>query len=254
MFQPAAPEFFSSQLRLIMLVFPTMMWAPRGNGLLNDLIGHWQCDSTADDHTNSLTLTDNNTVQVGTGKVNANCGDFERANGEFFSHASDALLHTGDIDFSYAAWVQLESKPAGQMVISSHFDTNEVETLFDYHTTNDRFRLTTSQDGGLGNLDEVSADTFGSPSLATWYYVACGHSATNNELWISVNDGTVDTVAATSGVYTGTSVFKIGTRDTTRYWDGLIENFNFWKTDIRGAKLTALYNGGSGLAFANYTT
>lgn len=241
-----------------MFTFPTCHFASSasGNGLLNDLIGHWQCDSTADDHTNNLTLTDNNTVQVGTGHVNANCGDFEVGNFEYYSRSSESLLQAGDITFSLGAWVQLESDITEVFVSKDNFGNGNREYHIQHNATESRFRFLVSDDGSAATL--LAADNFGAPSTGVWYYVAAGHNAVSNDIWISVNGGTPDTLSHTTGVFSGSADFLIsGIRNNAALsssWDGLIENVNLWKTDIRGAKLAALYNGGSGLTFANYTS
>lgn len=113
-----------------------------------------------------------------------------------------------------------------------------------------RFKLDVDSNGG-GTDTTVTANTFGAISAATWYFVVAWHDSVSNQIGISVN-GTADTAAHSAGVFDGTGPFAIGARvnATSDYWDGLIDEFGFWRRVLSGAEITELYNAGAGRDYA----
>lgn len=224
------------------------------------LVSVWEMDEASGDALDSFgsnTLTDTNTVASATGKIN-NCRDFEDTNTEYFTHTDNASLSTGDIDFTFTAWVQLESKGANRRIVNK---INSAVTVLEYQlffrNDLDRFRFEVFDGTNLKGAQ--SATTLGSPSLATWYFIVAWHDATANTVSIQVNDGTVDS-SATSGAPADTSApFTIGSLDglasdggAPSHWDGLIDQVTFWKRVLTSGERTALYNSGSGLAYADW--
>lgn len=225
--------------------------------LVDDLIAVW-CESANpwdDQHTNALTLTDNNTVGTASGKIGT-AGGFEAGNSESLSRADEALLSTGDISWTEAVWVQLESKPSNTNIyISSKAGPAEVierAMLFRNVDNEDRFRIYIADFAA-----SVAANTFGSPSLATWYYLQAQHDAANNLLRIRVNDGAWDSVATGGTAPTdGAAALYLGAYGNNGapilFFDGLINQFAFWKAVKSDADLNAIYNSGNGLAFSSW--
>ena len=65
------------------------------------------------------TLTDTNTVGATTGKVSG-ARDFELSNSEYFTIADNAALSVGDVAFTVAAWVNLESSRERRRCLRNH--------------------------------------------------------------------------------------------------------------------------------------
>lgn len=227
--------------------------------LKDDLIAVWceSADPVTDQHTNGLTLTNNNTVATATGKVGT-AGDFESGNSTSLSRADEALLSTGDISWTEAAWVQIEQFASDNMYISSKgtgiADAIERVLLFRHANNENRFRIYIA-DFAVG----VAATTFGLPTEGVWYYLQAQHDATNNLLRIRVNDGAWDEVA-TGGVAPtdSTAALYLGAYGNNGapflFWDGLLNQFAFWKAVKPDADLNAIYNAGNGLAFSAWDT
>jgi len=224
--------------------------------LTDNLVSYWKMDEASGnalDAHGSNTLTENGTGGIAstTGKI-SNARDFEVADGDYFSLADNADLSTGDIDWTIAAWVQIESKGSGDdREIASKGDTDSFEYAFDFSFADDRFRLRVCSGASFANLTTVLANNFGSPSTATWYHVVCWHDSVNNVIGISVNAGTANTTAYSAGTFDSTKQFRIGAYNGFGgiYWDGLIDEFGFWKRVLTSGERTSLYNGGSGLAY-----
>jgi hypothetical protein len=193
------------------------------------------------------TLTDNNTVTQNPGKIN-NAAQFTADNSEYLSHIDNAALSTGDIDYSIAAWVYLDSKPVADMHL---VDKSSIGGNFEYRLAYikaaDRFRFYVSGDGTAST--SITANSLGVPSLSTWYFIMAWHNSVANTINIQINNGIVDSASYASGSFDGTSQFRIGRGLTSNYLDGRIDEVGFWKRVLTAAEITALYNSGNGFTY-----
>jgi len=74
-------------------------------------------------------------------------------------------------------------------------------------------------------LGDVSATTFGLPSINTWYFLCAQHDPVANTVGISVNDGVVDTSAFSGGIVESSQAFSIGARSIgANPWNGRIDD------------------------------
>ena len=217
--------------------------------LSDNLISYYSLDEASGDaidahSTNDLTET-SGTIASASGKV-GNCRDFEVGDTEYFTIADNTDFSTGDITFSMFAWVNAEDGGFYPGIIGKdNFPTAREYRLY-LHTNSLTPRLGVSSDGV--NLDGIVA--WGSNlSTATWYFIAAGHSASANEIWISVDGGTPVTSAHSIGVADTTCAFNIG-GEAGFEWDGLIDEVAFFKRDIR-SDLASFYNSGNGLSYAD---
>lgn len=202
---------------------------------------------------NSLTAT-NSPANV-SGKV----GNAVQMNGGTFtalSRADNADLSGGDTDFTVGGWMYLDSLT--NMVLASKYNTsgNQREYLLFYnqsdHATNNRFSWIVSSNGSA--ITTLDANNFGAASASTWYFVVAWHDSVNNQIGISVNNGTPNTSAYSSGVFDGTASFEIGRLlfGTTSIYGATarIDQVFFVRKVLTSTEITQMYNGGSGLSWA----
>jgi hypothetical protein len=223
-----------------------------GLNLAANLVGGWEFENAGnlglDSGPNALGLTNNNIVTQASGKVGFS-SSYVRASTQFLSRASEALLQTGDISFTVAAWVNLASKPAGSfMMIGSKSNAGAQEFYLAYTTAADRFQAAVFKPAGV----TVNSNTFGAPGTGTFYLVLMWHDAAADTLNIQVNNGGVDS-QATGGALAaaGAAEFRIGGwQNSALYWDGQIDQVMFWKRVLAAADRTALYNAGAGITVA----
>ncbi|HCR92557.1 MAG TPA: hypothetical protein DIU47_01195, partial [Candidatus Pacebacteria bacterium] len=221
------------------------------NRTLNtNLISYWKLDETSGSRTDSVgsnTLTDNNTVTSNPGKV-GNAGQFIAANTEYLSITDNAALSTGDIDFTFSAWVYMDSLSTDTQVLGKwSASAGQYEYLLERGSAN-KFRFYVSSDGST--YTSVQAATFGAMSANTWYFVVAYHDSVNNTIGISVNNGAFDTVAHTTGVRDGTAQFDIGALAAGSFpFNGRIDEVGFWKKVLSTQEITDLYNSGNGNRF-----
>lgn len=220
-----------------------------------NLVGHWSLEAASGARVDDIggnTLTDGNTVTQAVGKV-GNAAQYTAANSEFLALADNAALSMGDIDFTLAAWVYLDSKTAIRPIISKYGGAGNREYILRYNSGNDRFDFLVSNDG-TNSAPLVTAATFGSPSLATWSFVVGWHDSVANTLNIQINNGTVDSAAHTTGVFDGNTAFEVGSRTIgSQFFDGRVDQAAVWKRVLTTQERTDLYSGGVGLAFSQFS-
>lgn len=219
------------------------------------LISWWDLDEasgTRNDAHSTNHLTDNNTVTqaAGVSAGTGNAAQFTAANSEYLSIADNAALSTGDIDFTFAGWVYMDSL-ADEDFWGKWSTANEGEYFMEYaHTGGAKFRFAVSSNGTAVTGSVLS--TLPSPaSTATWYFVVAWHDSVGNTINIQVNDGTAGSAAYSAGVRNSTSPFEVGRAVSTRYVNGRVDSLGFWKRTLTAAEKTALYNSGAGKRYSD---
>lgn len=221
--------------------------------LTDNLISYWKLDEASgnalDAHgSNTLTET-SGTIDAATGVINGG-RDFESIDTEYFTCADNAGLSAGDVDFTIAAWVRRESLAFGAIASKHNGATiaGSEWTLVFQTSPADRFRFSVYSGS---SETQVIANNFGAPVVDTWYHVVAWHDSVSNVIGISVNAGTPNTEAHTTGVNDTTAGFFIGVSGAAAgtYHDGIIDEVGFWKRVLTSDERTSLYNSGSGLAY-----
>lgn len=226
--------------------------------ILTDLVTWLELDdgasSTRLDSHSANDFTDNNTVGQAAGGV-GDGADFEDTNSEYLSSAS-ADFQIGSSSVAFAIIVKVESKNAGSSnVIFSKCDLNVGgrEYVLLLNGSTDRFNWFVSSDGSSFD-GSVVASSFGAPSTGTLCLVVCWVDTVNDLIGICVNDGTKDTAAWSSAVFTASTEFQLGARadQANGFFDGVLDQFAFRKGSIfTDQDITDLYNGG---AFRSYAS
>ncbi len=218
--------------------------------LKTSLISYWKLDEASGDALDahgSNDLTDTNTVGSATGKIN-NARDFENDNTEYFSHADNSDLTTGDIDFTFACWVQFESGNVSTILNKGDGGSgggNYEYGLIFWSDSLLYFDVRNSV-GALGEVGDVTTRTTG-----VWYWVCVWHDSVANTLNLQVNAETVNSVSWTTGVDGVLGhPFQIGRGlGSGRSMDGLIDEAAFWKRVLTSDERAEIYNSGSGLSY-----
>jgi len=177
---------------------------------------------------------------------------FTAASSQALTHATNANLQTGDIDFTVAAWVYFDSLGADRPIIT-RWD-NSTSSLREYRLwyNNAASKLEFSVWNFTGPFfaDALSAIAV---ATGTWYYVVGWHDSVANTVNIQVNNGAVVSTAYSNGITANTVDFNIGRLETgTTFMDGRIERAGFWKSAASGGGVltaglrTSLYNSGAG--------
>lgn len=218
------------------------------SSLNTNLVSYWKLDETSGTRIDAVTatgndLTDNNTVTSNPGII-VNAGQFTAASSEWLTHTSNSSLQTGDIDFTFAAWVYLDATGTAMTILAKYGATTK-EYWLRYENTG-VFSFCVFATGTAG-CSTIQATTFGAPATATWYHIIAWHDSVNNSLGICVNGGTPDTVSYSSGITALAGDFGMGALPTVgQYWNGRIDEVGFWKKVLNSAERDELYNSGAG--------
>ena len=210
---------------------------------ITSLEAWWKLDETsgnrADSH-GSNTLTDNNTVLYGAGKV-LNAADFELDNSEFLSSADNASLSFADEDFSIGTLIKPETLPGGNdlgIVNKDDGVNREYVCVIDNASNKPIFYVFTN--------GAVFASVSGASALqeGVWTTLIFGHDSVANVVWISMDGGAKETTAFATGCNDDTADFKLGKHITT-YYDGLMDDTFVYRKTLTADNITWLHNGGS---------
>jgi hypothetical protein len=233
---------------------------PPAPSLTDSLISYWKLDEssagagavTRNDSHSTNHLTDNGTTPSAVGKI-GNAAQFTAANSERLTIADNASLSVGDIDFTWAFWLYMDSTTGYQAYISKDSDDGS-GGAFEIRKEEGETRPTwlIRQSGG----SDCARVQWGGSALSTgtWYYVVCYHDAANNIAGIGVND--VFTTASTTGTpFDDPGKLAIGGSSAAAgYSSCRIDEVGFWKRMLTADERTQLYNGGAGLSYDDFVS
>lgn len=231
--------------------------------LLTGLTSYYELDESsgnAADSYSANTLTNNNTVTYGTGKIN-NGGIMVSASKQNLSITNFVGASTNGATFS--AWVKYSALPSstfnpgivmaggGSSPFVTHF-LRLVNTAGVYTWAWARIK------NGTGNSFAISSASV-SPSTGTWYHVVgVTNGSTLAALYVDgvlvASTGVVDTASGSSGTNTDTS-FRLGREYYTgddlasRYIDATIDEVGIWARALSSSDVLTLYNSGTGLQY-----
>lgn len=223
----------------------------------DNLVAAWELEEASAGRNDSYgdnVLSSANLVGRGTGKVGF-AADFERSSSQYLVADNNVPLQMGDVDFSIAAWVNLESKAGSMSIVAkdvnSPANSRDYTLDFDFASLMFRFYI---NGGGAPDLIVSSADVF-DPALATWFFLVAWHDAAGDTLNLQINNGTPNSHTTSGAVpQTSNAPFQIGARaylGFEDYFDGLIDQVFIWRRTLTIAERTGLYNGGNGLSYAD---
>lgn len=215
--------------------------------LTSGITAYWPLDEVNGNRTDlaaGLVLTDTNTVTQAGGKLGY-AAQFTASNLEYLAIADNATISTGDIHFTFSAWVWLDSRRT-QFILSQSDGATTVAHRLRYNLATDNF-VWQVWNGATGLIGNVEATSFGSPPLEQWLNVIAWHDATANEIGVCVN--LQCNTAATSGAAgDSTAPFRLGIQvpSSAESWDGRIDSVGFWKRVLTSDERARLWNGGAG--------
>jgi RHS repeat-associated protein len=216
---------------------------------LNSLISYWplnEASGTREDVYGSNDLADNNTVMQATGKI-SNAANFVANNNEYLSHSDNTDLSTGDIDFTWSAWVYYDNVIGSQHILAkTDYSGNWEYGIYKESPTN-HIVFAVSPNGSTGSIVAVTSNS--NVQLNTWNLVVAWHNAGDNTLNIQVNNDTPASVSYASGVYDGAAPFYLGQSAGQYYLDGRLDEVGFWKQVLTADERALLYNLGAGCTY-----
>ena len=209
----------------------------------DELDAGWQFSSGAllVDSINSYDLTNNGTVTSVAGGKFGNYASFDGST-QWLSHADDAIFDISTGDFTFAAWVYIDTLGSARVIASHGGVGNATDTNgWTIWVSSSNFLTLSIYDGSMHTM----ADT-GALSASTWYHVVGTRTGSTATLYRDA----VSVASNGSFTYNGdsTSEFRIGkNHETSFYWPGRIDEAMWWKgAGFSSEEVTALYNSGTG--------
>ena len=219
--------------------------------LESGLVAYWPMDEVSNgsgpvqrnDVRGSNHLTDNNTVTSNPGRV-GNAAQFVRANTEYLSIADNADLRTGNIDYTWAVWVNPDTVAADRSIISKWNSGSNGEYLL---------RIDTA--GGTAAFYITNGTTFTAvtrPSVFTagqWHLVIFYHDSVNDEIGISIDGDTPTTIPWANGSIGSAVPFMVGVDNGNlgvTNFDVRIDEVGFWKRVLTVQERADLWNNDNG--------
>lgn len=214
----------------------------------SNLKAYWKLDeatgTTRVDSFGSNNLTDNGGVTQVVGKV-GNAAHF--SNPQYLVN-TNTNLPNGDQDYTVNVWVYLDSKSGNSAILkkgnTSDFDLFYIQSI-------DRFEFTQWDNvGGIGI--PVDADSLGSPSINTWYFITLRRNITADSISIQVNGGAEDSTTLGGFVLPGPrdDYFFLGDGVANSNRADEVSVFN---KVLSSTERTALYNSGLGNTYSPST-
>jgi hypothetical protein len=212
--------------------------------LTGGLIAYWPLDETsgtrADAHSGGYTLTDGNTVGSSTGKIGT-AASFVDANAEYLNSSAAGLNLSTTDSYSISVWVSPTSSYFDYLTIANDIGNGDRKI----------YLLTLPTTGYLQRYNGVSTTT--APPLDTWTHVvytfqSSGTNTGTEKIYVNGSEVGTRTGAVPAP---GASGLEIG-RDTTggnHSWNGLLDEFGFWRRCLSPTEVTQLYNSGAGLEY-----
>lgn len=237
-----------SILLLISVLIGLSAWtvraAPLGtptNPGITNLVAWWSMDETSgtryDSHgTNHL--TDNNTVGYASA-VKSNGADFEKDNTEYLSIADNDSLSMGSSDITFFGWVNVESPTVNSII----FIKPQEYRLFLYSDKALRFS-TWDNAGNLSLVDKYSIIP-GTPA-----FVVAWTDKANGTMNLQINNGSVTSAAVTNRNFDHSNPFSLSDSSMSYPFDGVMDEFGFYKRVLSADEREWLYNAGAGRSYS----
>lgn len=178
--------------------------------------------------------------------------DLEAADTEYFEIASNADVVTGDVDFAFEIWANLESGGTSPTIFGKWNQTVVADQDYVLYLTTGRVPRFGVQNTPTGGYQEANSGV--ALTIGAWAQIFCWHDSVNNLIAISVNNGTPVTTARATGVKASATALRLGNNvNNSVYFDGALRRFRMWKGRIpTSGERTSLYNGGAGLAYSAF--
>ena len=205
----------------------------------NEVAGAVRRNSISD----SLSLTDNNTVARATGLINYGALLVD-SNNEYLSISSGSANSMGDENVSMSIWIKFTSTSSNQ-VITEMWDSGQRKFQLMYYAADNNLRLYTSSNGTSSNYITSGLTTV---SSGTWYNIVFTLSSSERRLYLNNSDVSTGTTSVTIKS-SSTSSFSIG---GVGELDAIVAEAGYWNKNVSTSELSSIYNSGAGITYPGF--
>ncbi|MCK5021433.1 MAG: LamG domain-containing protein [Candidatus Peribacteraceae bacterium] len=220
--------------------------------LLTDLSAFWRLNEPSGaryDAHGTNNLTDGSSVPSGAGMFGLG-GDFETGSTDYIYVAHNASLSPGGDDFSLGGWIKPENDGATTKTfcIKGKGGVSQKRYII---SMGDDAKISFGIDDDGGALKDVVGDTV--LVAGTWYHVIGVRDGNNLRVYVDgAEDGAATDITGYGDIdqadnfYLGCSRNVAGLQN---YFDGIIDEFGFWKRALSADEVRELYAGGTGVTY-----
>lgn len=230
-----------------------------GSSLVYGCAAYWQLEEGVDqlrmDRThNGNFLTSSASVGVVPGKV-GNAANFTFGTLQKLYVATNASLLFSGSSFSMALWLYPTNISGAFNPISQYdFGNNQKAWTLFFDNSTSKLQFYVSANGSTAT--SVTANTYGALSANVWVWIYAYYDVPNNQIGISVNNGTADTAAFSSTLFTSSAAICVGASlnngiaaNITR---GYIDEVGLWSRLLTTSEKARLYNSGNGSTWPKF--
>ena len=211
--------------------------APTAYWKLNEFSGN-RADSAG-----SYTLTDTNTVLSSGGYIEGSSAFLVRANSERLAAANNTVLHPGNEDCSWSAWIKLSALTLTQPIMTIWDGGANQRSFLFYVSSLNKLGIILSANGTV-----TAGHALSTTSLASecWYHCAATYNSTTDDLKVYLDGKLETTVTAVGGMMsTSTATFNVGasfnTGSASAWFGGNIQDAAIWiGTELSQAEVQSL--------------
>jgi len=223
---------------------PTPSAAPLGD-ITDNLVAYWKLDETSGqrlDSVGSSHLSESGTLGAQTGIV----GTAAWFNGGYLKVTDNSALSMGDFDFTVTSWVRFDDVSGFQTILGK-WKLNQAEYIVEIN--GGQWVFAVSPDGTHEN--ETLLIVPWSLVAGQWYFVAAWHDEGEDTLNLQINNGEINSLAYSSGVYDGNAEFEIGKHNLglTAGLEGRVDEVGIWKRLLTEEERDTIYNSSVGCSY-----
>lgn len=217
-------------------------------------IAYWKFDESsgnASDSVGGFTLTNNNTVSFGSGKIN-NTADFGTGNTNKTFTTTNKLGLTVNASRSFAGWVNINTAPGAMDIMGMGYETEDVFYVFEYiDFGGGTLRLRVGR--GRNGVDDPNLLYTTTLSTGTWYHLGYTFNGSTFAQELYLNGSSVTTSTAVSGNGSGSTfdgtVFGRALFGLSRLANAKTDEWGVWNVVLTAGEISELYNSGSGKSY-----
>lgn len=211
-----------------------------------NVVSAWHLDESSSTRVSAVgshNLADNGSTGSNTGKL-SNAADLNGSS-QWLSAASPGDIPAGDVDWSIAFWLWMDTTAANQVFICKG-DTSATDWSIGFSLGTGLVYVNIFGAFGQG------ASTFGTPTTGTWVLVAVTYTASTDIVRISINAGAQDAavVSPAADLGKGFTLGRLELAGGIQYHDGRLDEVIIWSGYVlTTGDITELYNAGNGIAY-----
>lgn len=222
------------------------------NTLLDGLISYWEMDEAANstrvDSHGSNDLADPTNCGTRAGINSTTAADFAGTPTDYLllASGSETDFRFGSGSWSWLTWVLFDTTAAGPVIMKYAGSGSREFALF-RETASDVAFYMSPNGTTVSGVARISSGI----STGVWHLFYCYYNG--SEIGISLDNGTPVTASYSGGQYAGTTEIRFGDWSaSTSELDGGLQKVGFWNRVLGADDVTAYYNSGNGLVYADF--